>query len=296
MSTKIQHVGNIVLLPVFNTITASKLKNKFPGKRIFACDFPVMDAHKGIATPWGFTYEDVENIDHHAPVPSMQRPISSGPLSITYVKRYGPANKGNDQIVLHHTDCDSVTSGLIMQGYLPPEDKFGAAAVNADHFGGTLPIANLLQSLQYTRNLPLIMRELNYYLEIGEFSNTARPFIQARDEKKRNIETLIEQGKVKTTNGITYMKADFNIDSSLFPAYFPESKGIVVSFPGNKGISNISVRLGPLAPEGLYLEDLQFPNWGGRWNAGSTRRLDGTDQPIEKYVDILDKALARHTK
>lgn len=53
---------------------------------------------------------------------------------MAYVKEEGIASPA-DCVVINHTDCDSVLSSAIIRGILPPEKRFGDAAIAADHTG-----------------------------------------------------------------------------------------------------------------------------------------------------------------
>ncbi len=48
--------------------------------------------------------------------------------------------------------------------------------------------------------------------------------------------------------------------------------------------------------EGNKLNTLDLPDFGGRWNAGSTRRFGGTSIHPEEYAEILDERMRKPRK
>ena len=55
----------------------------------------------------------------------------------------------------------------------------------------------------------------------------------------------------------------------------------------------IKVRLGMRAPDGFVINTLDLPDFGGRWNAGNTKRHGGTAIPIAEYAEIVREKLER---
>ena len=87
-------------------ITPEELKDKFPGKKIFVCDFFVRDGHWQ-QKEYGYDIDGVTCIDHHIPVNEMEGMVSSTNLAIDYVKKNGPVSK-DTVVVINHTDTDSL--------------------------------------------------------------------------------------------------------------------------------------------------------------------------------------------
>jgi len=85
-------------------------------------------------------------VDHHAPVPSMARRVSSANLALRYVRQCGVL-PSEAVVLISHTDCDSVLAAGILRGILPPLDAFGEAVMAADHTGAPNDISDLLQSV-----------------------------------------------------------------------------------------------------------------------------------------------------
>ncbi|MFW6231215.1 MAG: hypothetical protein ACOC32_04300, partial [Nanoarchaeota archaeon] len=67
-----------------------ELKKLFPNHKLCICDFYVQGAEDGELKPYGIIYEDMMNIDHHAPIEAMSRYVSSGVLASEYLKEHEP--------------------------------------------------------------------------------------------------------------------------------------------------------------------------------------------------------------
>ena len=59
----------------------------------------------------------------------------------------------------------------------------------------------------------------------------------------------------------------------------------------------MKLRLGPAAPPGMTLQRLGIQEfdgaYGGRWNAGSNKRGDGTDMSPEAYARVVTERLRK---
>lgn len=87
---------------------------------------------------------------------------------MSHVHEHGPASRA-DIVVIDHSDCDSILCAWLVSGRLEPDDRFGAAAIAADHTGAADPIADLLQAIEYRRDLELSFRSLNTLLVNATF-------------------------------------------------------------------------------------------------------------------------------
>jgi hypothetical protein len=137
----------------------------------------VSGAEHGQEVAGGFLLGDVLNIDHHAPSPRMDRPVSSATLAIAHLRAAGLPH---GTIVLNHTDCDSILSAGIASGRLAPEDRFSEAAIAADHTGADNEIADLLQALDGRRDLRLSFRSLDRLLRGESLEKTAEDGLAER--------------------------------------------------------------------------------------------------------------------
>ncbi len=149
----------ITLMEEKKVITEDELRKDYSGK-IAALDFYIEGIDRRGYLDGGILHlYDILNIDHHAPLKEFTKHISSTNLAIAWVKKNGVLNK-NYTVVLNHTDCDSVLSSFIIRGIFPPHEIFGEAAIAADHTGEENKIADLLQALQYKRDLEFSVRNL----------------------------------------------------------------------------------------------------------------------------------------
>jgi hypothetical protein len=151
----------------------------------------VSGAEHGQEVAGGFLLGDVLNIDHHAPSPRMDRPVSSATLAIAHLRAAGLPH---GTIVLNHTDCDSILSAGIASGRLAPEDRFSEAAIAADHTGADNEIADLLQALDGRRDLRLSFRSLDRLLRGESLEKTAEDGLAERRRKRRAAADVVRRG------------------------------------------------------------------------------------------------------
>lgn len=268
-----------------------ELQDMFPNKKLFVCDFYVKESEQGIKQPFGLEFKNVTNIDHHAPIPEMSGHISSGILASRYVQKNGPISKGI--ILINHCDCDSIISSFLMAGIIQPDKKFDNAVIAADHTGVDNEIADLLQSIQYNRNVLFITKNLFLFLEGKEIEPEAQKLVKKKQEEKKLIQSMITGGKVKTVGDVVVIVTKEEIDPTFAIKSMPEAKVIIAAYPrtdNNKW--NVRVRLGQAA-EDIELNTMEIPDFGGRWNAGSTRRTGGTDIPPEEYAQIINEKISK---
>lgn len=279
----------ITLLDEFPVIDRETLEDMYPGKDIVVCDFRVADAEQGGELPGGYVSGYVMSVDHHAATPRMARQISSTTLAIGQVKAE-PFPK--DAVVLiHHTDCDSILSSAIVREILPPDDRFDRAAIAADHTGEENDIADLLQGLQKRRDVGFSLRNLDLLLHHEALEPEAEALLAERRKERSKAETLVK--KFHSTGSVFYISTTEHFDSAFFPALLPQAAVILVSSPMKDGSGKfiIKARLGMRAPEGFALNTLGLPDFGGRWNAGNTKRNGGTAVPIGEYAGLIQKKL-----
>ena len=303
--------GRIVILPTTSKVTYNDLRNVIPEGPICVCDFHVHNITEADETfpgdhqlkSYGIVRGDILNIDHHANIKSMQRAISSGVLATEYIHQHGSLPE-DYTIVTNHADCDSVLSLLIISGLLKPNATFNEAVIAADHTGESNAIAELLQGLEAKRNFRLSVQQLLRFLQSDKPSSEAAQALGIRQSKRELVEELLNTPDAITTIGrVTLVKVDRSIDSELLVPLLPHAEVIMIyekrpedavsnSYP-NTHLTRL--RLGLLGMErGLNLLDLKVqddidPNWGGRWNAGSSSRGGGfpNEMDILKSVQLL---------
>ncbi|NOQ56166.1 MAG: hypothetical protein GQ477_05175, partial [Nanohaloarchaea archaeon] len=237
---------NIELIDEKSVYTYSELKEKFQDSKLCICDFYVQGAEDGELSDEGITYEDVLNIDHHAPIEQMHKHISSTTLAIDYVRKYGILSSYH-KIIINHTDCDAVLSSMIMTGVLEPSDKYNTAAIAADHTGRENKISDLLQALQETRDLPFIMENLYHILNDEKIETKAEILLEDRKKSRKKVKQLVDAGAFSEYNDIYYIKLEEKIESELVPEYLPDAKLVILASPmpaGSEKKWEIKVRLG----------------------------------------------------
>lgn len=263
---------------------------------IFACDFYVDGIEWCESIEGGYRDGRLINIDHHAPVPRMRRPVSSANLALDYVQAHGSAPP-ESTVVVSHTDCDSILSGGIVSGRLPADPRFGTAAIAADHTGEANDIADLLQGLETLRSVETSMDALGRMLRGERLGALARDALDERRARRRVAADAVRAGLFRMRDGIAYAETSDRVEGEFFPALLPGAELIIVANPrpGVPGRLDVKVRLGSAAPPGVTLDELQVdridPTFGGRWNAGSNRRAGGTTMSLAEYVDALAERL-----
>ncbi|MFM9872455.1 MAG: hypothetical protein ACKVQS_03195 [Fimbriimonadaceae bacterium] len=240
------------------------------------CDFHVPGVEFFTPEPYGYSSLKIKVVDHHAPDPRWERFISSGALALEYVKTNEPAN----EVILNHTDCDSILSAAIVTGLIPPLPEFGLAAIAADHTGEENPIADLLQDLQHIRDFDLSLQCLNCLLEGKPIPPAGIKSLETRLYQRDRAIKLASQAEM--ISGIATITTDSTIDSVLLVNLLPQAKAIVITLPvhDDPTKSEVKIRLGMAAPAGTSLQRLNItdflPGFGCRWNAGSNRRGGGS--------------------
>ncbi len=295
----------IKLIPTRTKNFIDELQQQFHGKTIIACDMAIEDILKGKKHRGGFNFENIISIDHHAPHKRMEKHISSTNLAIKYVRKYGIRNKANDQIVINHTDCDSVLSSAIVKGILLPEARFGKAAIAADHTGKKNKIADLLQSLRGKRDLEFSLRNLELLLKKCALEPEAQNLLNKRLRNRTMASRLIKENKFNRIGNIYYAILNEKNENEFFRDLLPEATIIMIAHPlkANPKKWEIHLGLGTNVIDGYRIDNKLIAqkidkNYGGRWNAGADNRScdgnpahGGTDIHPQKYAKKLSKIL-----
>ncbi len=288
----------ITLMEERRVITEDELRKNYSGK-IAALDFYI----KGIEEKghWDgdvLCLDGILNIDHHAPVEEFVKYVSSTNLAIAWVKKNGILDK-NYTVVLNHTDCDSLLSSFVIRGIFSPYERFGEAAIAADHTGEENEIADLLQALQYKRDLEFSVRNLKLLLEGKDLEAEAQKLLEKTFIDRKKAREIVEGGGMINLGGIIYAQLDKKVESSYFPALIPNAHVILLFSPHEKNIGNweAKIRLGMAAPSGLTLSKLEIedfdPSFGYRWNAGGNNRGSGTSLSVKEYAQRLNVKLQK---
>jgi hypothetical protein len=272
-------------------VTTDDLLALSPGP-IIACDCYVQGAESWQAVDGGYEHARIVNVDHHANTDAMARIVSSANLALDRVRKVGlpPADA---QVVITHTDCDSILSAGIMSGRLAAEDRYGEAALAADHTGDVNAIADLLQALDKRRDVELSFDALSR-LEAGHAQTAeVEEKLAERAAKRAAAVACVRDGIVAMQGNLAIGRLTRALDGEFFGPLLPDAVVIVLASPHHehKDRLEIKLRLGRAAPEGFSLHALSIrefdPAYGGRWNAGSSRRGGGTTLPLDAFVATL---------
>lgn len=264
--------------------------------QILAADFFIQGIHEsGTPVRWGWQLGRIVNVDHHAPVAAMERNVSSAVLALDYVAVHGtPADAA---VVISHTDCDSVLSAGILSGRLPPERRWGDAAVAADHTGAEDPVADLLQPLDDLRDWERSLTSLGRLLAGEPLDPDIQELVDRRRDQRAFLAAHVAEGGFEFDGGLAWSGFDREVDSELVAPLLPEAVLVLCIHPNfaRPGRWIARTRLGPAAPAGLSLQRLGIetfdPAWGGRWNAGNNKRGGGTEMGPEEYAEALARRL-----
>lgn len=290
----------IELFPERSHITTRDLHERYPQRGIVACDFHVHEIHLGESVTGGYVRDGVLNVDHHAPTPRMARHVSSANLAIEHVRKHGPVTEAETVVVINHTDCDSVLSSAIMRGLLPPEERFGSAALAADHTGAEDEIADLLQTISDLRDLCFSLANLQRLLEGTPLDPEATRLLRQRQTDRALIQKMVAGGAFRRVGGVAYATLTEKVDGGLLPALFSDVPLLMIAAPAKHDAERweMRVRLGLGAPDGLRLNELEIqefdPNFGGRWNAGANARGGGVAIHPDRYAGLLAERLQSH--
>jgi hypothetical protein len=293
----------VTILPASDKVSAEEVRRVFPEGPVFVCDLHITGIENGESLPYGYRLNGITNIDHHAPTKKMEGLISSGILAARYVREHGPVPP-EVPVAVHHTDCDSVVSSLMLRGILPSDRFFEDAVIAADHTGGEHPVADLLQALDPARNIEFSARNLARLLLGENLEPEAERLMSRRRDERAECERIKAEGDYREIGKLVLIEADRQISGEFLPPLFPGAALILVTRPAPKGPPGVwfnKLRLGLAAPEGFSLNDLDLrsldPVFGGRWNAGANNRGGGTTIEPGEYARIvsvrLESALAK---
>lgn len=301
-----EHGGSVLsaptVLPLRNKITVDEIERACAGSRpIVVCDFCVEGAEEGSEVAGGLQVNRrIRNVDHHAPIKRMERPVTSTKLAHEYLA--SPSGKGAESapwVVINHTDCDSILSSALIMGLIQPDEELVAASVAADHTGEANAIADLLQGLdegregdrtgeQYLESLRNLL-----YLRAGmPLELCARRALELRIARRAAAKRAVENGFTRD-GPLAWAILEEEIDGAFFPVLLPDAALIMLALPHPKLANRwiVKLRLGLAAPGGVTLPKPAIkawdPNYGGRWNAGSNKRGEGTTITPADYAARL---------
>lgn len=294
----------VIFLPEASLVSFEEVemaRQEFGANLMYACDFTI-DGIERFEKDGYFQREKIINIDHHSESPNFKRYISSANLAIQFVKNH-PDFLVDTRVLTHHVDCDSVLSTAIMSGVLQPEERFGVAAIAADHTGEANNIADLLQGIESAmsgeasekstseQNLSKYLyslEQLQNLLTGKELDEKAKEFLARRLEKRELLQNLIAHDQIKyvgENEEVAYMETDQEkFDATMLIGLLPNTKVIFTTRQVEEGKTIVNARLGKAIKTGTDLRDIMNAinePFGGRWNAGANRRKGGTDSSAE---------------
>jgi hypothetical protein len=222
------------------------------------------------------------NIDHHAEDERFFRPISSGNLAMKYLEAAKAPLPAGVPAIVNHTDCDSILSSGMLTGLLPVVEAFGAAVIAADHTGEPNPIADLLQALDPLRDVSFSLRNLDLLMHGENLEPTAAGLLNKRLRDRARAGELVKAGRFQMIGPVAVAKLGpgERVAGEFLPSLLPDAAVIISASLMDEETWETKVRLGLAAHESDTLYSLGLwrfePNFGGRWNAGSTRRSGGS--------------------
>lgn len=294
--------ANPIVLPLRATVSREEIASASPGSGpVVACDFYVSGAELETPVPGGFEIGRILNIDHHAPVVRMQRPITSTALAVEHLRTSGAsARDSNAAVVINHTDCDSILSSALIMGLLDPDDSLIAASIAADHTGDANPVADLLQAMDEARNgdrtaeqYAESVNSLLLLLEGHRLPPASQRALDRRHARRDAAVRLVRDGWFHFDGPLAWAELSDDIDAAFFLPLLPRGTLIMVAQPREERGDrwNVKLRVGHAAPRGFTLHSLGIQNWnpafGGRWNAGSNKRGGGTSIEPRDYANRL---------
>jgi hypothetical protein len=215
----------------------------------------------------------------------MWRKVSSTNLALLYKRNFGIAPL---PVIISHTDTDSILASGILSGILLYTPKLAPAAIAADHTGNENQIADLLQPLEEARDIALSFASLFAFLNHHRLPKEASFALQKRRAQRALARKAIKNFE-DCGNGIWYGLVDEAIPSELFYGLLPRATIIVLaSKMKDTDKWEIKTRAGQLFPRLRSLHELNLSNWGGRWNAGSTKRDGGVNNPDQFLKQLLE--------
>jgi hypothetical protein len=263
--------------------------------QIYATDFYVDGAEAWDPVPGGLAHPDgrVVNVDHHAPLPRMERQVTSTLLALERIGAGLAPERERDCVVITHMDCDSVLAAGILSGRLEPDAAWGEASLAADHTGEENAVADLLQALDADwsrrgrpmpdpKGLELFYETLLRHVAGKPLGVEAEEALTRRCAGREHARRLVEAGRFEAEAGVHFATLSEPLEGELLLPHLSEAAIVATVNPHRLHPERwqLKLRLGRAAPAGLSLHDLHVgefdEGYGGRWNAGSNNRGEGT--------------------
>ena len=233
----------------------------------------------------------VYSYDHHGSDGRMQKiDITSTSLAKEVMcRRKTPF----EHVYVTHSDTDSsLAAFMLLTGIL--DERLSEAAIAADHTGAENCIADVLQSLMDLRDIEFSFVCLHTILHNEQLPKEAQKHLKMRLDDRKRAAQYIKDGVIEHVgNGVYVGRFEEMLPGELLPALIPEAKVIVLVSSLRAGLKEIKVRAGLKFPIGISLNMLGLLGYGGRWNAGSTKRYGGTPEgDVDAFIANLIKIVA----
>lgn len=276
-----------ILMPLRHIVKVHEVLDITDAQRIFVADCYIEGCESWQRAPWGWETcvngRTIINVDHHAADPRFYRHISSGNLAIEYRNAHPPTDAAT-AVVINHTDCDSVISSALLCGLLEPKPSYAAAVIAADHTGEPNPIADLLQSLDAARDYACSLRNLARLENGHSVEPQVQDLLVDRQRERSLAADLVSTGAFQRIAkvAVATLPREQRVSGEFLPPLLKDAWAIISGTPmlTNPELWETKIRLGLAAPAGSSLFALGIleaePTFGGRWNAGSTKRAGGS--------------------
>jgi hypothetical protein len=276
--------------------------------KIYACDFLVknIEAHEKDGGEY-FEWDNILNLDHHSDATSlMGKKMTSTTMGINYLRKNPRLVVQSGSVFTHHSDCDSISSTLIMNGTILPElhDIFAEASVAADYTGKPNPIADLMQALKHgptgvagknasaefnKEKYEFVVRNLELFLSGKEIEIEAQRLLERHLAQREELKAMKERNEYKSVGPneeIVYIETDPNAkyDATMLVDIHSKAKIIFtylknITTDGEGGEKKegyiINARAGQNVPAGFDIRKIMEnvgEQFGGRWGGGSNKR------------------------
>jgi hypothetical protein len=149
-----------------------------------------------------------------------------------------------------------------------------------------------LQAIQDRRDPAYSYQQLQRLLQGQPLAAAAdQALVKRRADREQLRQVPFQQ---VDESGVYYAELTGRIDGEFASAVLPNAAVIVLAspMPDGSGKWEVKVRAGNQFPPSWSLQDLQLDSFGGRWNAGSTKRHGGSNLGPEAYAQDVAERLA----